>query len=118
MKKTLWVLAVVIIISFGFFGQSFLFRDSAKATYAGKIFGKKISIQEYDFNRIQTDLQLRLQYGSEYKKIAEFINIFAQTWDRLILLHEANRQRITVTDETIVATIQRYPFFLKNGVFN
>ncbi|HPN55660.1 MAG TPA: SurA N-terminal domain-containing protein [Candidatus Omnitrophota bacterium] len=118
MKKTLWALAVVIIISFGFFGQSFLFRDSSTANYAGKIFGKKISIREYDFNRIQTDLQLRLQYGSEYKKIAEFINIFAQTWDRIILLHEANRQRITVPDEMVVSTIQHYPFFLKNGVFN
>ncbi|HQO57240.1 MAG TPA: SurA N-terminal domain-containing protein [Candidatus Omnitrophota bacterium] len=118
MKKTLWALAVIIIISFGFFGQSFLFRDSSKATYAGKIFGKKISIQEYDFNRTQTDLQLRLQYGSEYKKIADFINIFAQTWDRLILLYEADRQHIKVTDEMIVSTIQTYPFFLKNGVFN
>ena len=119
MKKILWVLAVVIIISFGFFGQSFLLRNSEKATYAGKIFGKKISIREYDFNRIQTDLQLRLQYGSEYKNIAGFINIYAQTWDRLILLHEAHRRHITVSDEEIVTTIQRYPFFLgKNGVFN
>ena len=115
MKKILWVLAVVIIISFGFFGQSFLFRDSAKATYAGKIFGQKVSIQEYDFNRTQTSIQLMLQYGAEYKKIAEFINIYAQTWDRIILLHDANRRRITVTDEEVVAAVQRYPFFLNKN---
>ncbi len=121
MKKVLWFLAVVIILSFGFFGQSFLFRDSKRITYAGKIFNEKISIQEYDFNRLQTIIQLTLQYGEALKNIANNIDIYAQTWDRIILLHEARKRNISATDEEVVAAIQKYPYFQNledQGQFN
>ncbi|MBL8012742.1 MAG: SurA N-terminal domain-containing protein, partial [Candidatus Omnitrophica bacterium] len=48
-KKILWFLAAVIIISFVFFGTVTRLRDTSSSSYAGKVYGKKISMM--DFNK-------------------------------------------------------------------
>lgn len=118
MKKILWVVAVLIIVSFGLLGQIYLFKGSGKPTYAGKIFGQKISLEEYDYHLMQTRIQAMIQYGPNYRDIANFLNLYAQAWDRLILLHEANKRKIKVTDREVVQAIQSYGFFQKDGVFD
>jgi len=44
MKKVLWVVAVIIVLSFGVLGQAYLLSDRPQNDFAGKIFGKKISL--------------------------------------------------------------------------
>jgi len=40
-KKIIWFIAIIIIISFGFFGTASLLSNQNNTGYAGKIFGKK-----------------------------------------------------------------------------
>lgn len=119
MKKILWFVAIVIIISFGVLGQAY--RLEKKATggrYAGKIFGKKISLDEYQKNYQETSIQAMLQHGQNFYKIKQMLNLEAQTWDQIILLYEANRRRIRISDAQVVDAITHFSFFQRDGQFD
>ena len=117
-KKVIWVVAIVIIISFGFFGTAYLLTGSGRTNYAGKIFGKKISFD--DFNKVyqNTRLQAIRQYGYNLDRVAHLLNLEAQTWDRMILLHEAKKRRIKVSNNEIIGDIRNDPSFQRNGQFD
>ncbi|MCK5215352.1 MAG: SurA N-terminal domain-containing protein [Candidatus Omnitrophica bacterium] len=118
MKKILWFVAVIIILSFGFFGQAYLLGGNRPKKSAGKIFGQKISIDKYIAQLAHIERQARIQHGDQFNRIAEYLNLGGQAWDRLILLHEANKKNIKVTDQEVVDLIKLFPFFQKDGVFD
>ena len=118
MKKFLWVLAVVIIISFGFFGTANYLGGSGRAAHAGKMFGRNVNFDEFNQVKQETTIQLIMQYGDAFFKIREFLNVNAQTWDRMILLDEAGRRNIRIDDQDVVAYIQNIPFFQRNNQFD
>lgn len=117
-KKVIWVIAVVIIISFGFFGTAYLLTGSGRAGYAGKIFGKKISLEDFNKAYQNTRIEAVRQYGNNLSKVAPLLNLDAQTWDRLILLHEARKRRIRVSDAEVVRAIREDKSFERNGKFD
>ncbi|MCK5580941.1 MAG: peptidylprolyl isomerase [Candidatus Omnitrophica bacterium] len=118
MKKILWVVAILIIIAFGFGSQVYLLRDKAGPSYAGKVFNKKISFEEFRKNFRQTQIQAFIQYGENFEKIREYLNLESQTWDRIILLHEAKKRKIKISNKEVVETIHNYPFFQRDGKFD
>ncbi len=118
MKKILWVVAVVIILVFGFLGQAYLLNDSGRPNYAGKIFGKKISVEEFQHNLQHVQIQAMLRYGKNFDKIKQFLDMESQTWDRIILLHDARGKKIHITDQELIETIQNYGFFKREGRFD
>ncbi|MBN1870178.1 MAG: SurA N-terminal domain-containing protein [Candidatus Omnitrophica bacterium] len=117
-KKILWVVAVVIIISFGFFGTAYLLTGKGVVGYAGKIFGKKVSLEDFDNVYQETRMQAIRQYGADLDKVAHLLNLEAQTWDRMILLHEAKKRRIHISNEQVVQAIRQDPSFQRNGRFD
>ncbi len=117
-KKILWVIAVIIIISFGFFGTAYLLTDNAQASYAGTLFGRKVPFDEFSGAFQHVRIQALMQFGDKFEEIAQFLNLEAETWDRLILLHEAKKKGIKVTDQEVVQTIEQYPFFQRDGRFD
>ena len=117
-KKVLWVVAVVIIISFGFFGTAGIMNNSKSLDYAGKIFGKKISYNEFEKSYLHTRNQAILRYGEDFYKIEQFLNMNAETWDRLILIHEAQKRRIRISNTELVQTIEQFPSFQRDGQFD
>lgn len=114
-KKILWVIAVVIIISFGFFGTAYLIKSPS---YAGEIFGRKISQDEFDKIYDHTRIQAIVRYGKDFYQIQSFLDLKTDTWDRLILLHEVDKRKISATDEEVVKAIEEYAFFKRNGQFD
>jgi peptidyl-prolyl cis-trans isomerase D len=118
MKVILWILAGSIILAFGVLGEAYLLNDAGTKNYAGKIFGKKISRENFAQNYRMTEITFTLQYGQDFAKIRDFLNLPGQTWDRIILLHEANRQKIQATDEEVINLIQSYNFFQRDGRFD
>ncbi|MDP2652981.1 MAG: peptidyl-prolyl cis-trans isomerase [Candidatus Omnitrophota bacterium] len=119
MKKILWCLAIVIILVFGFLGQAYLLNAPGEIRNAGQIFGRTVSLEEFEKQRQQTVVQAILRYGKNFNKIRDFLNIEAETWDRLILLQEARKRRITVSDADVIAAVQKYPFFQgEDGAFD
>lgn len=118
MKKILWLVAGVIILVFGFFGQAYLLDDGGRPNDAGKIFGKKISLKEFQRNLHQTQIQAMIQYGQNFEKISQFLNLEAEAWDRIILLREAKKRKIKISDQEVIDTIQNYSFFQRDGQFD
>ncbi|HNV23752.1 MAG TPA: SurA N-terminal domain-containing protein [Candidatus Omnitrophota bacterium] len=118
-KKILWAVTIIIIFAFGFGGTAYMVaRQQQKIKYAGKIFGKTISFEDYEKAYQETVIQSMLHYGDDFSKIREHLDLDTETWDRLILLFEANRQKIQVTDKEIVDILEQYPIFQRNGKFD
>ncbi|OGX55671.1 MAG: hypothetical protein A2447_11345 [Omnitrophica WOR_2 bacterium RIFOXYC2_FULL_38_12] len=117
-KKIIWFIAIIIIISFGFFGTASLLNNQRPSNYAGKIFGKKISFEEFERVYSHVTIQALIKYGDNFNNIREHLDLESQTWDRLIMLHEAKKRRIKVMDAEVVKAIEEYEFFQRNGKFD
>jgi peptidyl-prolyl cis-trans isomerase D len=117
-KKVLWVIAIVIILSFGVFGTGYLLTGRGRIDDAGKIFGKKVSVDE--FNRVyqNTRIQAIRQYGYDLNRFANLLNLETQTWTRLILLHETKKRKIKVSDKEVIEAIAKDKSFERDGRFD
>jgi len=115
-KTILWIIAIVIILSFGIFGTAY--RVDNILNSAGTLYGRSVSIK--DFQRAYYDArdQAIRTYGEEYFKNGNRLDMEQETWDRLMLLKEAENRDIRVTDQEIVAFIAAVPFFQRNGQFD
>lgn len=117
-KKVLWVIAVIIILSFGFFGTAYLITGNTRAGHAGTIFGKEISLEDFGKAYQAVHIQALIRFGDKFSEISRFLNLEAETWDRLILLREAAKRKIKAGDEEVIQTIEQYPFFQRDGHFD
>jgi len=118
-KKVLWILTFVIIISFGFWGTTARVNtQNGRLEYAGKIFGKKISFEQFEESQIHARHQALLRYGEQFFKISPFLNLEEEAWNRLILASEAKRQHIKVSDQEVVESIEALPVFQRDGKFD
>jgi len=117
-KKVIWFIAIVIIFSFGFFGTAYLITGSGGTNYAGKVFGKKVPAE--DFNKIYQNARIQAvrKYGYNLNKVAHLLNLEAQTWDLLILLHEAKKRKIKISNIEIIEAIEQDNSFRKNDQFD
>lgn len=117
-KKIIWVIAIVIIISFGFMGTAYLLTGNSSLSYAGKIFGKKVEIEDFQKMHEHVRIQAIMKYGDKFRDIQQFLNLENETWDRLILLHEVNKRKIKINDAEVVKAIEAIPFFQRSGQFD
>ena len=67
---------------------------------------KKISVE--DFNKVYKNAHIQAvrQYGYNLNKVAHLLNLEAQTWDLMILLHETEKRKIKISNKDIVANIE------------
>lgn len=115
-KKILWVVAVIIILSFGVFGTAW--RLDSTVNSAGRIFGHNVSLNDYQKAYYDTRDAAILMYGDNFFKYGNRLNLEAQTWDRLILLYEAKKRGIKTSDQEVVNFIASMPFFQSEGKFD
>lgn len=115
MKRIMWALAILIIPAFVIWGAgSSKDKNQKGPEYAGKIFNKKISFDQYaDMWRVTRDSLIR-SYGNNIP--AEIIDQMA--WTRIILLEMAKRVKIGVSDIELFKAIASYPLFQRNGLFD
>ena len=85
-KKILYVLAAIIIPAFVLWGSGSLIRDRSKSNYAGEIFGKRISFDQYRDSLLAVKNLAIIKFGENFFKIQGFLNLEGEAWDRLILL--------------------------------
>ena len=96
MKVILWILTVVIIICFVPWGVGVRLRargSDARAVNAGELFGKAVSRGEYRDAYMATVANAKLAALSLSDEQAR-----AMAWERLILIREARRMGIAVSD--------------------
>lgn len=115
-KKILWVVTIVIVLSFVLFGTAWNLDNSINR--AGKINGRTITISDFQRAYYDTRDAAIMMYGDKFFKYGHRLNLEAQTWDRLILLDEAKRRGIKVSDQDVVNTIAAIPFFQSEGKFD
>lgn len=115
MKRIMWVLAILIIPAFVIWGAGTSAKDkSNKPGYAGKLFGKKVSYEDYNnMWNVARDYAVK-SFGNNVPQ--EYINQMA--WSRLILIEEAKMEKLTITDREVVEKIASFPAFQRNGSFD
>jgi len=116
MKRVLWVLAAIIIPAFVLWGAGSL-GDRGK--FAGIISGRKISLNEYMSALRAVKNEALMTYGSQFYQFADQLNLEEQAWDRLIMVEEAKRKRVSISDKEVIDFISTMAFFQdKNGSFD
>jgi len=110
-KKVWIILAVLIVPAFVLWGSSSLFNSQQGPDYAGRIFGRKISFSEYKDAFDATRIQAIMQFGDNFPEIEKYLNMETRTWQRIILLQEAKKERIKAKDLEVIELIESYPFF-------
>ena len=118
MKKILWFIAVIIILSFGVFSQANRLSTKGQLTHAGKVFGRTVSLEDFNYYYQQTNVQAMLQYGQNFNKIREMLNLDSETWDRIILMHEVQKRKIKIPDQAVVDAVKGYKFFQRDSQFD
>ncbi|MDD4899007.1 MAG: peptidylprolyl isomerase [Candidatus Omnitrophica bacterium] len=117
-KKILIFLAAVIIPAFAFWGFSSVIKDPKEGGKIGKIFGRNVSALDFKEAVDAVTNMAIMRYGDDYAKIRSSLNLEAEAWQRLILLTEAKRKNIKVSDKEVVEYIESYPFFQNKGQFD
>ncbi|MBU4377061.1 MAG: peptidyl-prolyl cis-trans isomerase [Candidatus Omnitrophica bacterium] len=116
-KKILIGLAIIIIPAFVLWGAGSSGRGGSGPSSAGILFGKKVPLQEYGQNWRAVKNEAMMRYPN-FADIYEQLDLENQAWDRLILIREAAKERIKVTDDDVINTIRSFPFLLRGDKFD
>lgn len=117
-KRIIWGIAIVIVPAFIFWGSGSAIRGKRNVRFAGTIFGKRISLRDYTQSLDACRNQARLIYGDNFSKIAEYLDLHTQAWNRLILLNRVKREGISVKDYELIDWIKTSALFRKDGKFD
>jgi len=118
MKRILWFLAVIIILAFGFMGQASRLSNTRRTPYAGRINGRKVSLEEFQKHYQHVQIQALIQYGRNLNKFRDILNLERETWDRIIALDEAHKRRIKINDDEVLSALLNHPLFQKDNHFD
>lgn len=114
-KKILWVVTVIIILSFGVFGVAY---QMDHVNSAGEIFGHKVSLRDFEKAYRDSRDQSILTYGDRFFQAGNNLDLESEAWNRLIMLKEVKKRRIQTTDQEVVSFIAELPFFQRDGKFD
>ena len=115
-KTILWFIAIVIILSFGVFGTAYRIDNTINS--AGTLFGHNVNMRDFQQAYADTRDQNIITYGDEFFKKGARLDLEQETWERLMLLKEAQKRYIHVSDQEVVAFIASFPFFQRSGQFD
>ncbi|MFA4992810.1 MAG: SurA N-terminal domain-containing protein [Candidatus Omnitrophota bacterium] len=117
--KKVWIgLAIIIIPAFTLWGFGSSSRSKEENTPAGKMFGKNVSNLEFRKAIAATRTAAIMQFGDNFPKIEKYLNLEGQAWERLVLLQEAKKRKINISDKEVIETIQKMPYFQKKSAFD
>lgn len=122
-KIILWGLLILILPAFVMWGNASISRTKEKGPrYAGFIDNKKVSFEELDGALAGVRSQIILNYFNQPKILDAFFGnnpLLAKiAWDRLIMLSEAKKLKIKITDKDVIKFIQTHPLFVRSGRFD
>lgn len=117
-KTIMWALIIAVVATFVLWNIGTQMGEDKLPSYAGMLFGKKVSFDEYFQAFEDSRVQAMLLYGGNFNKALKFLKLENQAWDRLMLLKEAKAQKIQVDDKEVVSSIQNIPHFQRDGVFD
>ena len=114
MKPVFWIVAALIVPAFVFWGIGSAIREK-KLSYVGKIFDRKIY---YDELKNTLNWLVVSKYADNVHNIHKYPAIYEEAWRRLILLDEAKRKNIRVSNQELASYIMLMPYFQRNNMFD
>lgn len=119
-KKVWIILAILILPPFILWGSGSLIRskEEKETGVIGAIDGRKIPFSEYRDSIQAARNQAVMQLGDSFEQMQKYLDLDNHAWERIILLTEAKKRKIKVTDKEVVDLIKNYPFFRLKGRFN
>jgi peptidyl-prolyl cis-trans isomerase D len=119
------VLVVILVV----IGGSFLFYGNVGSLLTGgerggsndygRIGGQDVSVAElYDAVRTTRDSWILSGRASELSQTGGHAQLAEEAWRQLLLLHEADRLHIDLSDREISDYIRNQPIFQKDGVYS
>lgn len=86
--------------------------------YAGKIFNKAVPINEFQKAYTAARTKAIFTYGDKIREIKN-LDLENDAWDRLILLYETKKKKLSVSDKEVVSFIKNLGIFQeKTGKFS
>lgn len=117
--KRIWIgLAIIIIPAFTMWGFGGAFGDKKENKPLGRIFGHKVTDIEFRDSISAVTTTAIMRFGDKFPEVQKYLNLDSQAWDRLILLAEAKKRQINVSDKEVVDLVESYPFFQNKGSFD
>ncbi len=113
-KLIFWVIAALIVPAFVFWGIGSAIR-SRNLAYVGKIFDKKIYYEEF---KKTLDWLVVSKYADNVHNIHKYPTIYEDAWRRLILLEDAKRKGVRVSNQELASYIMLMPYFQRNNMFD
>jgi len=117
-KLIMFITAILVIPAFVLWGVGSALRTRGTNHIAGVVFSKKITKDEFLKQYQAVYNQAQLLYGEKVSKLLDYLNLEGQAWQRIILLQEAGKNRIKVSNEEIISSIKNSPLFQKKGKFD
>ncbi len=118
-RKVLWVVTGIIVISFGFgFGISRYGAAFDVTRTAGKVYGRSISLKEYQKNYQNVHDQAVMLHGADVERILPMMDLENETWSRIILLKAAEQKGLKAVDGEVIQFVANTPYFQRDGQFD
>ena len=105
-KKILWILLILIVPAFVFWGANR--RGKNKVQYAGTIYGRKVLPEEYYAALHNTQVLFLISLGRDYLNSINTEDLVDYTWQNLLILAKAEKEKITVSDEEVIKKIRSF----------
>lgn len=122
-KIVFWFLVILILPAFVFWGTGSLSGSKDKGPKSvGMINSKKISFEDFYFALNGVRCQVVLFYFAQPNMLDMMLQnkelMGKLAWDRLIMMKEADKAKLKVTDKEVVSFIQSHPIFNRDGAFD
>lgn len=116
-KLLLKILLLVIGPPFVFWGIGSAVREK-KETNRLKIYGKTIPERRFSESYKAVYMQAQMQFGDSFPEAQKFLDFKKLNIQRLILIEEAARRNIRVSDAEVARVITSDPSFIRKGSFD
>lgn len=117
--KKVWIgLALIIIPAFALWGFGGAFHSRQEDKPLGKVFGRQITDLEFKDSLSAVTTSAIMRFGDKFHEIQKYLNLQDQAWQRLVLLEEAKRRGINVSDKEVIDLIESLPYFQYKGSFD
>lgn len=115
-RRISFLIFIVLVIPFGLFFSANWISGLGHRDAVGTLFGKPVPRQTFD----EILQGMRRQWEAQMAGVPlEFLEpmLIQSAWDKLMLLEEARRERLHVSDLDLIEFIKQIPAFQENGQF-
>lgn len=106
-KTIMWAIAIFIVPAFVIWNIGSAVKNR-RSGFAGKIFNKKVSWGDFTMEKHAVRNDIWMRYGEQPE---QYTNIDEQTWTRMIILEEAKKENIKVSNKELLEFIKTLPIF-------